>query len=231
MQVHMQNAIAALKKRVLTMSAAVEENVNQAVKAVQNGDTTLAARIIAGDREIDAVEVEIEEDCLEILALHQPVAVDLRFLIVILKMNNDLERIADLAVNIAERARYFSDTEPIAAQDFLLSMANKARLMLRQSLDAVVNLDTAVARQVLAADDEVDTCYQDITRQMKRQLEKMPVNVEQQLQVIMVAKHIERIADLATNIAEDAIYMVDGEIVRHGRGAEPEDEPGAETGA
>jgi phosphate transport system protein len=218
MQIHLQNELDALKKRILAMSAAVEESVKQAVKAVEEGDTALAAQVIKGDREIDITEVEIEEDCMKILALHQPVAVDLRFMIVMLKMNNDLERIADLAVNIAERARFFSTEEPVGAEGVLQEMAAKARTMLRQSLDSVVNFDTAIAREVLAADDVVDQCYQDVTEQIKERLAKMPVDVERLLQTVLVAKHIERIADLATNIAEDTIYMVDGEIVRHGRG-------------
>jgi phosphate transport system protein len=218
MQIHLQNELAALKKRLFAMSAVVEESVSQAVKAVATGDTALAAQVIERDREIDVTEVEFEEDCLKILALHQPLAVDLRFLIVMLKMNNDLERIADLAVNIAERARFFSGEEPVAAQGVLQDMAAKARAMLKQALDSVVNLDTAIARDVLQADDEVDRCYRDITEQMKERLAKMPVNVDQLLEVVMVAKNIERIADLATNIAEDTIYMVDGEIVRHGHG-------------
>lgn len=216
MSAHMQTELNALKKRVLSLSALAEESLRLALKAIETGDTGLAETVVVRDREIDLLEVEIEEDCLKILALHQPVAIDLRLVIAFLKMNNDLERIADLAVNIAQRAKFFSTEELVDTRKGIPKMAAKAQSMLRRSLDSVVNLDTAMAREVLSADDEVDSHYQEIVQLVKDRLRTMPVNVDEVVETMVVAKHIERIADLATNIAEDTIYMVDGEIVRHG---------------
>ena len=218
MRIHLQNELEKLKKRIISLSALVEENLRLALKSVERRDTCLAEMVMDRDREIDELEVEIEEDCLKILALHQPVATDLRFLICVLKMNNDLERIGDLAVNIAERARRFSTEDPIDKASDLPKMAAKAQSMLRRGLDSVVNRDTRLAREVLAADDEVDAVYQQIIRQVRDRLQNMPVNVDELLQVLAVAKQIERVADLATNIAEDTIYMAEGKIVRHGFG-------------
>jgi phosphate transport system protein len=222
----LQSELAKLKKRIISLSALVEENLRLSLKSVEGRDTLLAELVLDRDREIDELEVEIEEDCLKILALHQPVATDLRFLVCVLKMNNDLERIGDLAVNIAERAGRFSTEDPIDMASDLPKMAAKAQSMLRRGLDSVVNLDTSLAREVLAADDEVDAVYQHILKQIRDRLQSMPVNVDELLQVMAVAKQIERVADLATNIAEDTIYMVEGKIVRHGLGPPAEVEEG-----
>ncbi|MFO7652547.1 MAG: phosphate signaling complex protein PhoU [Candidatus Krumholzibacteriia bacterium] len=219
MQVHLQKEMTQLKQRIVALSALVEENLRLAVKSVEKADIYLAEMICARDREVDAMEVEIEEDCLKILALHQPVATDLRFIIAVLKMNNDLERIGDLAVNVAERAGRFSAEKPMDLMSELTRMAACARSMLRRSLDSVVNLDLSLAREVLADDDEVDAIYHGITRQVRERLSNHAVNVDELLQAMVVAKQVERVADLATNIAEDAIYMVEGRIVRHGRDA------------
>jgi phosphate transport system protein len=214
-QIHLQKEMAKIKKRAISLSALVEENLRLALKSIEKGDTCLAEMVRDRDREIDEIEVEIEEDCLKILALHQPVATDLRFMICVLKMNNDLERIGDLAVNIAERSGHFTPDEPVDTASELPKMAAKAQSMLRHSLDSVVNLDTKLANEVLAADDEVDDMYRQIVADTKDRLQNMPVKVDQLLQVMFISKHIERVADLATNIAEDTIYMVDGKIIRH----------------
>lgn len=216
MRIHLRNEMEKLKKRTLSLSALVEENLRLAVKSIENRDTDLADTVLERDREIDELEVEIEEDCLKILALHQPVATDLRFLISVLKMNNDLERIGDLASYIAERAGIFSTEDPIDMAGDLPRMAGMAQAMLRRGLDSMVNLDTGLAREVLVADDEVDAVYRQIVKRISESLQNLPVNVDNLLQVLLVAKQIERVADLATNIAEDTIYMVEGKIVRHG---------------
>jgi len=212
---HLARAIERLKRRLLFLSTQVEECVRQAVRAVETRDSELAAQVIANDSDIDILEVDVEEECLKILALHQPVAIDLRFIIAALKMNNDLERIGDLAVNIAQRAESLAGKTPANVPFDLPAMAAKAQAMLKKSLDAVVGMDTVLAREVLEADDEVDKENRYVHKQVKMAIQKDPALLDELIQLLIVARHIERIADLATNIAEDAIYMVDGDIVRH----------------
>ncbi len=165
------------------------------------------------------MEVEIEEDCLKILALHQPVAIDLRYVVAVLKINSDLERIGDEAVNIAERAAYLATHPPIdLALDFK-GMASKAQSMVSRSIDALVNLDPAVARQVRIADDEVDEMNRYMYKLIQDYMAGNCDRVTESVHLLSTSRHLERIADQATNIAEDVIYMVEGEIVRH----QPED--------
>ncbi len=217
MHPHLSGAFRKLKKSLFTLSATVEENLHLAVKAVRTGDGELADQVRARDLEIDLMEVDFEEDCLKVLALYQPVAVDLRFIIAMLKINNDLERIGDLAVNIADHTRGLAGKEDVDSRARLPKMAAKAQAMLRQSLDAVVNMNASLAREVLAADEEVDQEFHDLITEARKRMRESVVEMNDQLALMQVAKHIERVADLATNIAEDAIYLVDGEIVRHGR--------------
>jgi phosphate transport system protein len=215
MTVHLHREIDRLKRRILALGEIVQERVRQAVKSVEEKDAELARRVVEGDVAIDQAEVEIEEDCLKILALHQPVAVDVRFIVAVLKINSDLERIGDLAVNIAERGVYLAEHDrPQALMDFP-GMAAKGQAMLRDSLDALVNLDPHLARRVCADDDEVDAINRQIYDQVKEEIRNRPENLSPLIHLLSVSRHIERIADHATNIAEDVIYMVRGEIVRH----------------
>ena len=215
MTVHLQRELDRLKKKILSLSTLVEQRVRQAVKSVEERDGQLAQQVIDGDDQIDHTEVEIEEDCLKILALHQPVAVDLRFIVAVLKINNDLERIGDLAVNIAERAAYLATSgTPELLFDFP-GMAAKGHAMLRNSLDALVNLDPRLARQVCADDDEVDAINRQMYEQVKQEMRNHPENLEPLIHLLSISRLIERMADQATNIAEDVIYMVEGKIVRH----------------
>lgn len=217
MHPHLNHAFKRLKKSLFTLSAAVEENLHLAVEAVLTGQSQLVDQIRARDLEIDLMEVDFEEECLKVLALHQPVAIDLRFVVSVLKINNDLERIGDLAVSIAEHAPSLAGKDPVDTAEKLPRMAEKAQSMLRKSLDAIVGMDAGLAREVLATDDEVDADYFEMSQSLRDKLRRDAGRVDELLSVMLVCKHIERIADLATNIAEDAIYMVDGEIVRHGR--------------
>ena len=219
MKIHLQREIDDLKKELFHVSSLVEENFKRAIRAVSSGDDDLAAQVKPHDKEIDRLEVDVEESCLKILALHQPVAVDLRFLIAVLKMNNYLERIGDLAVNIAGVQKRLAgrDTPPILDQPFR-ELAEKARLMLRQSLDSLMDLDAAGARAVLKADDEVDDAYYRFVDLLNEELDRDPAQGRYIFSWLMASKSIERVADLATNIAEDTIYTVEGEIVRHGQG-------------
>lgn len=215
MTTHLQREIDRLKKKILCMGAEVEECVNRAVDALVKRDPHAAEEVIASDEAMDQLEVEIEEECLKILALHQPVAIDLRYVIAVLKINNDLERIGDLAVNIAERAVYLSTHPPVdIALDFR-GMAGITQLMLKRSLDALVNLDPQLARVVRASDDEVDEANRRMYNLIEDYIRKHPARVAESLHLLSVSRHLERIADQATNIAEDVIYMVEGEIVRH----------------
>jgi phosphate transport system protein len=159
--------------------------------------------------------VDLEEDCLKILALYQPVATDLRLIVSVMKINNDIERIGDLAVNIAERTLFLCTEPPIEAPSDLADMRTKALAMLTGSLDSLVRQDTKRAREVRTGDDEVDDLNRQIFREFSAAVRKNPENVECLLSYLSVGRHLERIADYATNIAEDVIYLMEGEIVRH----------------
>jgi phosphate transport system protein len=215
MSTHLCGAIEDLKKGILALGTVVEENLLKAMRALETRDDKLATSIIENDTEVDRMEVELEEDCLKTLALHQPVAIDLRYIVSILKINSDLERIGDLAVNIAQRAEYLNAREKAVIDFDYLDMARKAELMLEKSLDALVNLDIRVAREVCASDDEVDEMNRQMLRTVQAAIQEHPEGMDRYLQYLLVARHLERVADHATNIAEDVIYMVGGEIVRH----------------
>jgi phosphate transport system protein len=193
----------------------VEDNVQRAVAALIAFDDHLADRIIAEDMEVDQLEVDIEEECLKILALYQPVANDLRFVIAVLKINNDLERIGDEAVNIAERALFLAHHERVEVNFDFVAMATKAQAMLRNSLDALVACDSQQARGVGMADDEVDELNRQAYVHIQRAIKHHPEKVAQFVHYLTVSRHLERIADYATNIAEDVVYMIDGEVIRH----------------
>jgi len=212
---HMQREIEKLKKLVLTLGADVEECVHKAVQSLESRDRALAEQVIGGDEEVDRSEVFLEEECLKILALYQPVAIDLRFVIAVLKINNDLERIGDLAVNIAERAMYLAAQEPVVIPFDFVGMADKTQLMLKRSLDALVNMDTREAWEVCAMDDEVDAINRQMYEQVQEGIRQRPDQMPSFIHCLSTSRHLERIADHATNIAEDVIYMVAGEIVRH----------------
>lgn len=218
MSFHLQKEIESLKKRTLTLSAIVEENVGRAVRAFGEKNESLAGKVIEMDRAIDTLEIEVEEECLKILALHQPVAVDLRFLVAVLKMNNDLERIGDLAVNIAERTLALRKRPADEWAARLDSAMDQVRAMLKGSLDALVNLNADLAKHVCASDDAVDEFYRNMYDSVKQGILASPDQVDDLLQMLSISRHLERIADHATNIAEDVLYMIEGEIFRHHRG-------------
>ncbi len=197
------------------MSALVEERVAQSTQSIANRDAMLAQKILRSDYEVDEVEVEIEEECLKVLALHQPVAKDLRFIIAVLKINNDLERVGDLAVNIAERAVVLAG-KPTSCMPFdFVGMAAKVQKMLSGSIDAFVNQDPREAQRIRAEDDEVDALNRQIYGMVKEKVAEAPEQIDCLLHSLSVGRHLERIADHATNIAEDVLYLVEAEIVRH----------------
>lgn len=212
---HIHRQIDNLKQKILYVGTLVEEAIANAISALINRDAVLAEKIIANDSIIDRMEVEVEEECLKILALYQPVAADLRFVVATLKINNDLERMGDLARNIAKRVAFIAKADPIDVPIDFRSMATQAQHMVKQSLDALVNADANLARHVRVEDDEVDDARQRIRKQVLEGIRRSPQQTEYLLKLNSVSKHLERLADMATNVAEDVIYMVEGEIVRH----------------
>lgn len=210
--------IERLKKNILSLSAVVEDAVRKAILAAERRDSIMAQSVLAGDDQIDVLEVELEEECLKILALHQPVARDLRFIIAVLKINNDLERIGDLAANVAERAIYLAEHKDVAPPPTLSELAARAQEMVHMSLDALVRTDAAVAREVLRTDDEVDALYRGMYERVQQRVKDNPGQIGGIFQWLSISRYLERMADQATNIAEDVIYMMEGEIIRHHRG-------------
>lgn len=210
-----QREIENLKKLVLSLGAIVEEQIRRAMLSLERRDIELANEVIAKDKEIDSLEIVIEEECLKILALYQPVAKELRFVVAVLKMNNDLERMGDLASNIAKRARYLSKKEKIDLIADFGSVAEKVQEMVKKSLDALVNTDMNLALEVCAADDEVDKLTKQMLKRTIAANEKNPERSKDYVSVRTISKNLERIADSATNIAEDVVYLCSGDIIRH----------------
>jgi phosphate transport system protein len=217
MSVHLQREIGNLKKHLLSLCALVEDQVRAAVRALLERDAALAAEVERRDAEIDQREVEVEEECLKTLALYQPVAIDLRLVVAALKINNDLERIGDLAVNIARKAAAFAAAAPMEIPFDIAAMSEKTEAMLRDSLDALVNMDTRLAHQVCVQDDEVDRMKHEFRIQAEELIRQTPDRAGALLRLLAVTRNLERIADCATNIAEDTIYMAEGRIMRHRR--------------
>jgi len=218
MSVHLEREIARLKQRLLSLCAVVEDQVQMAVRSLLQRDVEMAEGVESRDRDIDQQEIEVEEECLKILALHQPVAVDLRMVVSALKINNDLERIGDLAVNLAHKAVSLAEGPYMDIPFDLEGMWQKTQSMLRDALDAMVNMDAAQAAGVCARDDEVDGMKRDIRRQVETMIARDPSQTRPLMRLAAAARNLERIADLATNIAEDVIYMIEGRIVRHAEG-------------
>lgn len=223
MSKHLQRQIETLKKKILTVGALVEEAIAKSVSSLIHRDASLAEEVIRADDDIDRTEVDVEEEVLKTLALHQPVAADLRFVIAVLKINSDLERMGDLARNISKKARFITRFEGFKPPVDFRDMAAKAQTMVRQSLDALVNADTKIARLVRNTDDAVDRMRKEIQNKLESEISLHPADTECLVRLISVSRHLERLADMATHIAEEVIYMVDGEIVRHEHDDEPAD--------
>jgi phosphate transport system protein len=212
---HLQREIDKLKRKVLALGAEVEEVLRLSFQAIEGRDALKAQRVIAADLHIDEQEVEVEEECLKILALYQPVAGDLRFLVAVIKINSELERIGDLASNIAERALSLTQEHPVPVPAGFPVMADRAEAILERALDALVRQDPATARDVLCADDEVDRLYRELIEELKASIRADIDHLDALVLLFSVARYLERLADHATNIAEDVLYMVEGEIHRH----------------
>ncbi len=212
---HLQHDLDDLKREILAMGSMVEDATNKAIGSLVHRRTELASEVLAGDELIDRKELAIEDKCLKMLALHQPVAGDLRFIVGCIKVNNDLERMGDHAQNIAERAVFLTTHPPIEAQIDFQRMVAKVKSMVKHSLDALVNLDVPGARAVCREDDEVDAYHKQMFEELQDLMKRDASTIERAVHTLSVVRHLERIADLATNIAEDIVFMVEGEIIRH----------------
>jgi phosphate transport system protein len=212
---HLERDLEDLHRDILALASAVEEAVNGAIRALQERDVHLAQQVVVGDDAIDLQDNRIEEECLKILALHQPVAIDLRRIAAILKINTELERMGDLATDIAERAQRLAELPPIPVPAALQRMTDMTTAMVRKSLEAFVGPDPHLAREVCRLDDDVDQANDEIIQELIETMQQAAQTTEAALSLFSATRHLARIADHATNIAEDVIYLVEGEIVRH----------------
>ncbi|MAM71543.1 MAG: phosphate transport system regulatory protein PhoU [Gammaproteobacteria bacterium] len=216
MSLHLQRDLDHLKKEILTIGGLVEEAINNSIRALRNRDTSLAQAVIDKEYIIDEKEVDIEEECLKILALHQPVATDLRFIVVILKVNNDLERMGDFATNIAQRALTLSEQDPLPELlEFIESLPGMVQKMVRDTLDALVKMDVTLARKVMRSDDAVDDINRRMYIKVNEAILKDSSVAERAISLLSVSRYLERVADLSTNIAEDVVFMAEGNVIRH----------------
>tara|TARA_Y100000994_G_scaffold249435_1_gene261097 strand:- start:45 stop:713 length:669 start_codon:yes stop_codon:yes gene_type:complete len=211
----LQKELKNLGNMVSNISIKVEENLNKAIIAFIENDFEQAKAIKNNDAEIDKLEILIEEECLKILALHQPVAIDLRYIISVLKINNDLERIGDLTSNIAEIVIYLSDKSRHPISDTIPKMTEVVSSMLKESLDAFFNKDLKLAQAVQKKDDEVDDMHSSIFTSIKKSLKNSSDNIDGLMPILSVSRYLERIADHCTNISEDVEYFIQGDITRH----------------
>lgn len=214
---HLKNDLEEAYHRLLSLSGKVEEMISKAIRALIDRNSSLASEVINLDEDIDQIEVQIEEECLKMLALHQPVAADLRRLTTMMKINNDLERIADLASNVAERASDLQSETDFPIPDLLNDMATESIRMVRDSLNAFINLDIDMAYNVIRSDDAVDQMNVRVIDKLT-QIMRENSAVEPAISCFSASRSIEQIADHAVNVAEDVIYMVNGVIVRHRHG-------------
>jgi phosphate transport system protein len=220
MAIHLTRDLDRLQRDLVALAGLVEETIHKATRALQTRDAALAREVIAGDGQIDREDNHLNEECLKLLALHQPVARDLRRIAAAMMITTDLERMGDLAEEIAERALSLIQQPQVPIPDRLQRMADLTAVMVRQSLDSFVNLNKEQAERVLRMDDEVDRHNGEIIQELIATMKSSPDLIEPGLSLFSATRHLERIADHATNIAEDVIYLIGGEIVRHRRPAE-----------
>jgi len=212
---HFQEELEQLKRRLLEMGGLAEENVRLAVKGLVDRDHELIESVLLGDEPLNALHIELDNRSFTLLALYQPMAADLRTIVAALKINTDLERVGDLAVNIAEAARRYTSHSPVKKLIDIPRMASIAQTMLRDALDAFVRRDVDLAQQVLNEDDKLDALKTQIFRELLTYMLQDPSTIEPALDLILVSRHLERIGDHATNIAEDVIFIVSARDVRH----------------
>lgn len=215
MERHFDQELKRLRERLLAMAGLVEEAVGRSIQALVRRDPALTRQVIECDHAINTAEIEIDELCMRLLALYQPEATDLRLVAMAFKINNDLERMGDLAVNIAERTLDLLNEPLLKPLIDIPRMAELAQAMVRDSLDAFVRRDADLARNVCRRDDEVDQINDQIFRELLTYMMNDPKSIERALGLILIGRHLERIADHATNIAEDVVYLVQGKTIKH----------------
>jgi phosphate transport system protein len=215
MSLHFLREIKRLNKHLIELSDIVEEQVGQSIQAITEIDKLPAHKVIAEDSGVDRAEIEMEEDCLKLLALHQPVANDLRLIIAVLKINSDLERIGDHAVIIAEEAITLASLPNIDVPEQMFELSAQARMMLKKSMLAFVESDMEVARNVLSLGQNIRQLTEKIHRGQVELIKAAPEETEQRLSILKISRQLQRIADHATNIAEDIIFLMQGDIIRH----------------
>ena len=215
MKEHFAERLENLRRRLILMGSEVEKQIRSAIEALTDGSVEKARAVIARDEEIDRLENQIEEETIQLLALEQPVAIDLRFLVAVLKINNDLERIGDHAVNIAEGAVRLAGKAPFQPAIGLRTMSEMVQRMLRESLDAFIARDAALAKKVIQEDDALDAKNEGVIRQLLTYMAETPSLISHSLELISVSKNLERVGDLATNIAEDTIFIAEAKLVKH----------------
>jgi phosphate transport system protein len=212
---HFQEELEALKERLLAMGGLAEERVREAVRGLTDRDMDHVEAVMFGDEPINDLHIEIDDRCFKLLALHQPMAADLRVIVAAVKINTDLERVGDLAVNISEAGKRYLQHPPVKPLIDIPRMGDIAQVMLRDALDAFVRRDVALAEAVLAEDDRLDALRTQIFRELITYMLEDPGTIEPSLDLILISRHLERIGDHATNIAEDVIFMVSARDVRH----------------
>jgi phosphate transport system protein len=217
---HFQDDLDALKQRLLAMGGLAEERVREAVRGLMDRDAAALDAVLIGDQPINDLHIELDDRCFKLLALHQPMAADLRVIVAAVKINTDLERVGDLAVNIAEAGKRYLRHAPVKPLIDIPRMGELAQSMLRDALDAFVRRDMALAEAVLRQDDIVDGLKSQIFRELLTYMLQTPATIEPALDLILVSRHLERIGDHATNVAEDVIFILSAKDVRHpGSGA------------
>jgi phosphate transport system protein len=215
MTMHLQRDLDNLRKSILLLGAKVEENINHAIRLQLTRDLSTTAEMRAAESDINDMEVSIEEECLKVLALHQPVAVDLRFIIVVLKVNNDLERMGDQAINVMERMEFLSSHPKIDKELEFNTMGELVKSMVKSCLDALVRQDVVLANEVRLMDDKVDAIHAAMFAKLREVMETDSALIAPSLSLLTISSNFERISDLATNIAEEVIFMQEGQVVRH----------------
>lgn len=212
---HFQEELEALKERLLAMGGLAEERVREAVRGLAERDRERLEAVLTGDEPINDLHIEVDDRCFKLLALHQPMAADLRIIVAAVKINTDLERVGDLAVNIGEAGKRYLQHAPVKPLIDIPRMGEIAQVMLRDALDAFVRRDVVLARTVLVADDRLDSLKTQIFRELLTYMLQDPGTIEPSLDLILISRHLERIGDHATNVAEDVIFMVSAKDVRH----------------
>ena len=215
MTMHLQRDLEQLRKQLIDLGSRVETSTRKIVEAIVRRDPSELEGLEAAEEVINRLEVDIENECLKILALHQPVAGDLRFIIVVLKVNNDLERMADQAVNLTERVQAIADARPLEVSLPFAEMGEYVKKMVSLSLDALLKADTSLAREVLDMDDRLDELHASVFSLLREHMRDLPDSIPAAVSCITISTNLERMGDLATNIAEEVIFMEEGSVVRH----------------